>query len=74
MTQKVTKLEDIGDERDQKVFAAIAKKWFGGDMQAMLDEYNRIQVEHERLDAEIDARNKKITNANTAEVRLRIAP
>lgn len=50
MAFKVAKLEDIGDERDQKVFMTIAENWFGGNVQAMLDDYNRIQEKYEELE------------------------
>ena len=46
MAQKATKLEDIGDERDQKAFMAGVKVFFDGNIQAALHEYNKSVAEH----------------------------
>lgn len=50
MSKIVTKLEDVGDERDQKVLAVVAKVWFNGDIQAALDWYNKSGQEMEELE------------------------
>jgi hypothetical protein len=71
MVKIATKLEDIGSERDQAVFMATVKLWFGGDIQAALDHYNASVAELEALDAEIDAREQKLAPPKTAEVKLR---
>lgn len=71
MSKTATKLEDIGDERDQAVFMAVVKLWFNGDLQAALDHYNGKMVELEKLENEADAR-KKAGHPTTSEVRLRI--
>ena len=69
MARTVTKLEDFGDERDQAVFAVIAKKWFNGDLQALFDDYNRKQAEREELEKKPGVVFSVFDNV--AEVRLR---
>ncbi len=71
MAKIATKLEDIGDERDQAVFMATVKLWFNGDFQAALINYNEKMVVLEKLETETDAR-KKANHQTTTEVRLRI--
>lgn len=46
MVKIATKLEDIGDDRDQAVFMAAVKVWFDGDFQKALDARNRIVAKH----------------------------
>jgi hypothetical protein len=68
MSKIATRLEDIGDERDQAVFMATVKVFFNGDFQAALDHYNKSAAEldeHRRIRA-------KIKTPSTAEVHLRI--
>lgn len=70
MTKIATRLEDIGDERDQAVFMATVKLWFNGDFQAALDHYNAAQLKYDALDAEIEKREQK--TEKKAEVRLKV--
>lgn len=69
MAKIATKLEDIGDERDQAVFMATVKLWFNGDLQAALDRYNAAQEKYDALDAEIEKREQKAEKK--AEVHFR---
>ena len=50
MAKKATKLSDIGDERDQKVFLAVTQVFHNGDLQAALDHYNKSQEELDELE------------------------
>lgn len=50
MAKTATKIEEIGDERDQAVFMAMTKLWFNGDLQAALDDYNKSIAELEELE------------------------
>lgn len=67
MTEIATKLEDIGDERDQAVFMATVRLWFGGNFQAALDEYNRCQVIFDNM-----LNSAKPHSKISAEVRLQV--
>ena len=49
MAMKATKLEDIGNERDQKVFMTMVKLWFNGNFQIALDERNKMLAERDAL-------------------------
>jgi hypothetical protein len=71
MAKKATKLEDIGDERDQKVFAAVAKVWFGGDDQAMLDWYNEKGEELENMERQSGVVTSAKTNFSEAHLRFK---
>ncbi|MEI7847290.1 MAG: hypothetical protein WCK35_15935 [Chloroflexota bacterium] len=70
MAKKATKLEDIGDERDQKVFMTTVKVWFNGDFQAALDRYNRTQEKYEALERQPGVVTSPFSN--TAELRMKV--
>lgn len=70
MEKNVTRLEDIGDERDQAVFMASVKVFFDGDFQAALDHYNNTQEEYAELEKQAGVVFSPFTNK--AEIQLRI--
>ena len=70
MAKIATKLEDIGDERDQAVFMATVKLYFNGDFQAALDHYNQSAAELEK--AMLSKTYKQSTIEPKAEIRLTV--
>jgi hypothetical protein len=69
MAKIATKLEDVGDENWQRIFAAITDLWFNGDQQAMLDWYNKKGQELEELEKQPGV--VRYPNGRPTEVQLR---
>jgi len=70
MRKPATKLEDIGNERDQAVFMAVVKVWFDGDIQAALDYYNETRQMYDELEKQPGVVTSPFDNI--AEVRLNV--
>ncbi len=69
MAKIATKLEDIGDERDQAVFMAAVKLWYNGDIQLALADYNDAQAEDEKNEIQ----KSNTTPSDKSEIYIRFS-
>jgi hypothetical protein len=67
MAKKATKLEDIGDERDQAFFLAAAQVLFNGDLQKAFDNYNEAELKYEQA-----VKDGLVTGSSTSKSEVRL--
>lgn len=49
MVKQISKVEDVGDERELAFFRAAVNVFFNGDVEAAIKDYNETQIRYEAI-------------------------
>ena len=50
MVKQISKVEDVGNEREQAWFMAAVNVFFNGDVEAAIKSYNETQIKYDELE------------------------